>query len=225
MGLWIPPLLAAEVHFEDRLGGPRSYSVFTVSGFRLPRCSSCTRYSAAVVQTVILDLEKRREAMRGASVWKRWWVFCDVHRWLGFKFWALAAGRRVLPADIEEFCNLVGFLVVQGLGMMETTALASLNHPFRASKGTLGQVLPGREIRLTPEGEVLVRGETVSQTVWQAGGPQQLESDWLPTGDLANRMKQGNLHFRGRKKDVIVTEPASTSIRMILRRHCRNSRR
>ncbi len=206
MGLWIPPLLAAEVHFEDRLMG--SQIVERIHRERISVAAAVPRVLDILRQYArqrFPDLEKRREAMRGASVWKRWWVFRDVHHWLGFKFWALVCGGAALPADIEEFWNSLGFLVVQGYGMTETTALVSLNHPFRASKGTLGQVLPGREIRLTPEGEVLVRGETVSHTVWQAGRPQQLESDWLPTGDLAELDEAGNLHFRGRKKDVIVT--------------------
>jgi long-chain acyl-CoA synthetase len=89
--------------------------------------------------------------------------------------------------------------------MTETTALVSLNHPFRAAQGTIGQVLPGREVRISEEGEVLVRGETISNTIWQHGQMQRRESEWLATGDLAAFDTDGNLCFRGRKKDVIVT--------------------
>jgi len=89
--------------------------------------------------------------------------------------------------------------------MTETTAVISLNHPFRAAQGTIGQVLPGREVRLAEDGEVLVRGETISNTTWQSGHMQKQESDWLATGDLGAFDSAGNLQFRGRKKDVIVT--------------------
>jgi long-chain acyl-CoA synthetase len=206
MGLWIPPLLAAEVHFEERLVG--SDIVQRIHRERVSVLAAVPRVLEVLRQYLLQrfpNLERRREAMKGASVWKRWWAFREVHRLLGWKFWALVCGGAALPADIEEFWNSLGFLVVQGYGMTETTALVSLNHPFRASKGTLGQVLPGREIQLTPEGEVLVRGETVSRNVWRGGKLQQLESEWLPTGDLAELDESGNLRFRGRKKDVIVT--------------------
>ncbi len=89
--------------------------------------------------------------------------------------------------------------------MTETTALVSLNHPFHASSGSLGQILPGREVKLGEDGEVLVRGETISQAVWRDGRLQPLEAGWLATGDLAELDGSGNLRFRGRKKETIVT--------------------
>jgi long-chain acyl-CoA synthetase len=89
--------------------------------------------------------------------------------------------------------------------MTETAALVSLNHPFHAAKGSIGKVLPGREIRLGDDGEILVRGDTVSKATWQHGKLQTQDSEWLATGDLASLDESGNLQFRGRKKDVIVT--------------------
>lgn len=206
MGLWIPPLIAAEVHFEDRLIASdlasriRDERVSVLAA--VPRVLDLLR---EYLRTRYPDLEQRRERLRGASAWKRWWVFRDIHRLLGLKFWSLICGGAALPPDLEEFWNSLGFVVVQGYGMTETTALVSLNHPFRASRGSLGQVLPGREIKLSDDGEVLVRGATVSQNVWQGGKAQPLESEWLATGDLAELDEAGNLRFRGRKKDVIVT--------------------
>src|SRR5579875_3516511 len=89
--------------------------------------------------------------------------------------------------------------------MTETTALVSLNHPFHAAPGTIGKVLPGREVRLSDEGEVLVRGQTISDATWQQGHVQRRDSEWLATGDLAEFDQNGNLRFKGRKKEVIVT--------------------
>jgi long-chain acyl-CoA synthetase len=94
---------------------------------------------------------------------------------------------------------------VQGYGMTETTALVSLNHPFHAQPGTVGQVLPGREVKLGDDGEVLVRGDTISNATWHQGRIERQDSEWLHTGDLAELDVDGNLKFRGRKKDVIVT--------------------
>lgn len=206
MGLWIPPLIAAEVHFEDRLIA--SDLVERIHSERISVLAAVPRVLDLLREHLrhrYPDLEQRRERAHGISAWKRWWRFRDVHKLFGLKFWSLVCGGAALPPDLEQFWNSLGFLVVQGYGMTETTALVSLNHPFRASSGTLGQVLPGREIKLTDEGEVLVRGDTVSQVMWHNGKPQQRESDWLATGDLAELDEKGNLRFRGRKKDVIVT--------------------
>ena len=102
--------------------------------------------------------------------------------------------------------------------MTETTALVSLNHPFRAAQGIIGQVLPGREVRLGDEGEVLVRGATISNATWQQGRLQKHDSEWLATGDLAEFDERGNLRFRGRKKDVMLPPPGLTSIPKIWKR-------
>src|SRR6185437_44283 len=151
------------------------------------------------------DLESRVKAAERWNVWRRYWHFRDVHRLLVFKFWAFVCGGAPLTAASEHFWNILGLGVIQGYGMTETTALVSLNHPFHPARGTIGQVLPGREVKLNDEGEVLVRGETISNAMWQGGRLQQRDSEWLPTGDLADFDEKGNLRFRGRKKDLIVT--------------------
>ena len=206
MGLWIPPLMAAEVHYQSRLVA--SEIVAQISRDRISVLAAVPRVldlMQADMQARFPDLPARIAKAEGSKAWQRWWRFGDVHRLLGWKFWAFVSGGASLSAAGEQFWNALGFVVVQGYGMTETTALVSLNHPFRPAQGTIGKVLPGREIRLTDEGEVLVRGETVSNTVWQGGKVRQEESDWLRTGDLAELDASGNLHFRGRKKDLIVT--------------------
>ena len=165
MGLWIPPVIAAEVHFEDRLIG--SELVERIRGERISVLAAVPRVLDLLrdyLRQRFPDLEERRKTAQGVRAWKKWWIFRDVHRLLGFKFWAPVSGGAALPSDLEDFWNSLGFVVIQGYGMTETTALVSLNHPFHTSRGSLGRVLPGREIKLTDEGEVLVRGETVSNT-------------------------------------------------------------
>ncbi len=92
--------------------------------------------------------------------------------------------------------------------MTETASLISLNHPFSAAQGSVGKILPGREFKLADDGEILVRGENVSSGYWQKGSLQQSSEEnngWLRTGDLGELDSNGNLKFRGRKKNVIVT--------------------
>src|SRR5262249_1397103 len=94
----------------------------------------------------------------------------------------------------------------------ETASLISLNHPFHAAEGSVGKVLPGREFRLAEDGEILVRGANVSAGYWEAGEFRAAkESEWLRTGDIGELDAEGNLRFRGRKKNVIVT-PAGLNI-------------
>ena len=89
--------------------------------------------------------------------------------------------------------------------MTETAALITLNHPFKPGKGTIGKVLPGRDVQITDEGEILVRGDMVSTATWQGGEMRRSESPWLATGDLAQRDEEGQLRFLGRRSQVIVT--------------------
>jgi long-chain acyl-CoA synthetase len=206
MGLWTPPLLAAELHYESRL-----VAAELAEHIRRERISVVAAVPRVLdlMQTFTLErfpgLAQRVEQSAGLKAWQRWWHFRDVHRFFGLKFWAFVCGGAALSSTGEQFWSRLGFVVIQGYGMTETTALVSLNHPFHAKQGTIGQVLPGREVRLSEDGEVLVRGETISNTTWQHGQMQRQDSEWLATGDLASLDAEGNLHFRGRKKDVIVT--------------------
>jgi len=206
MGLWIPPLLAAEVHYESRLVA--SELMERIRRERISVLAAVPRVLDLMQDELLAsfpDLTSGIETSAGISAWKKWWRFRDIHRLFGLKFWALVCGGASLPAAAEQFWTALGFIVVQGYGMTETTALVSLNHPFHPASGTIGQVLPGRELRLSDEGEVLVRGETISDTVWERGALKPRDSEWLATGDLAEFDPNGNLRFRGRKKDVIVT--------------------
>ena len=203
MGLWIPPLLAAEVHFESRL--VPSDLVDTIHDARISVLVAVPRV-LEILQTYLLERFQPDIAKAAKfSALRRWWHFRTIHRALGLKFWALICGGATLPEGIEHFWNTLGFVVIQGYGMTETAALVSLNHPFHAAKGSIGKVLPGREIRLGPDGEILVKGDTVSKSTWQGGRLQTQDSEWLATGDLASQDESGNLQFRGRKKEVIVT--------------------
>lgn len=206
MGLWIPPLLGAELHYESRLVA--SELVARIHRERISVLAAVPRVLDLLRDHALArfpGLSERIEQSANRKVWERWWQFRDVHRLLGLKYWAFVCGGASLSAAGEQFWTRLGFAVVQGYGMTETTALVSLNHPFRPARGTIGQVLPGREVRLGEDGEVQVRGATISTATWQKGKLELLDSAWLSTGDLAEFDERGNLRFRGRKKDVIVT--------------------
>ena len=89
--------------------------------------------------------------------------------------------------------------------MTETAALVTLNHPFKVGRGTLGKALPGREVRLSAEGEILVRGDMLAAGAWQGGHFRPRAEEWLATGDLGTHDANGELRFAGRRGEVIVT--------------------
>jgi long-chain acyl-CoA synthetase len=216
MGLWVPPLLAAEVHYEDRLQAPRLVKLLHHERISVlaavPRVLDLLR---RYLEAEFSELSGSLAAARGEHIGKRWWRFRAVHRRLGLKFWALVSGGAALPADLESFWTTAGFALIQGYGMTETTALVTLNHPFKIARGSIGKPLAGREVKIGPDGEILVRGASVAAQVWRNGhlhamGAKAGEDDpeqvgWLATGDLATRNGQGELVFAGRKSDVIVT--------------------
>jgi long-chain acyl-CoA synthetase len=206
MGLWVPAIFAAEVHFESRLVAPRL--IETIKGERISVLAAVPRVMAllkAHLEATTPGLAERIADSKGMNAAKRWWVFRDVHRALGLKFWALISGGGALPGPLEQFWNGLGLVVVQGYGMTETTALITLNHPFHVASGTIGKPLPDREVKIGPDGEVLVRGPMISNTTWSGGALKTREEEWLATGDLAEKQASGELRFLGRKSEVIVT--------------------
>jgi len=206
MGLWIPPIFRAHVHFESRLVAPRL--IETIRDERISVLAAVPRVFGLLkthLESAHPGLADRVAAAQHIPAWKKWWVFRDVHREFGFKFWALISGGGALAPAVEQFWNALGFVLVQGYGMTETTALITLNHPFHVAHGTVGKPLPGREVKIGPDGEVLVRGPMISNATWTGGELRRREDDWLATGDLAQEESTGELRFVGRKSEVIVT--------------------
>ena len=244
MALFVPPLLGATVVFEQSANP--SEIIRTVKRERATALIAVPRMLDAVHAGIERELEARGlsgwlaktfDAANGQKFLRRAWRFRRVHRRFGWKFWAFISGGAALSAETEEYFKRVGYAVVQGYGMTETASLISLNHPFRATQGSIGKVLPGREFRLAEDGEILVRGDNVASGYWEGGALRQGVRDgenWLRTGDIGALDADGNLRFKGRKKNVIVTAAglnvypedveacaAQTTRRARLRRDCR----
>jgi long-chain acyl-CoA synthetase len=219
MALFVPPLLGATTVFE--LSTNPSEIIRTIKRERATALIGVPRMLDGLHAGLLRDFEangqekwlaRTLEAANGQKFLRRAWRFRRIHRKFGWKFWAFISGGAALTPETEEFLRRIGYAVVQGYGMTETASLISLNHPFRAAQGSIGKVLPGREFRLAEDGEILVRGENVSAGYWRDGGLQAAGGEaWLPTGDVGEFDADGNLKFRGRKKNVIVT-PAGLNV-------------
>ena len=152
------------------------------------------------------------DPLAGQHWLRRWWHYRDVHRLFGWKFWCIVCGAAPLDRDLEAFWRKLGFLVVQGYGLTETAPIVTLNHPLRAAQGTVGRPIAGVEVRIAPDGEILVRGENVTQGYYVPEGEaaagqatEAFEGGWFHTGDIGEMDATGRLLIKGRKKEMIVT--------------------
>ncbi len=222
LGMFLPPLMAGTVAFQETLKAAEV--IHTIRRERVSVLVAVPRMLQSLKEKLERDLgdagqlenfQKKFAAAKGKHFLRRWWIFRRIHRQFGWKFWAFISGGAALDRESEEFWQRLGFAVVQGYGLTETTSLISVNNPFRVGKGSIGKVIAGREVKLAPDGEILVRGAGVASGYWSAGELHSVASDrdegWYHTGDIGELDGEGNLFFKGRKKDVIIT-PAGMNV-------------
>ncbi len=219
LGLFLPPLMAGAVIFQDALGPAEVMR--TIKRERVSVLVAVPRMLQSLKEKIERDLHegetesfrKTFQAAEGKHFLHRWWIFRHIHRQFGWKFWAFICGGAALDRVTEEFWGRLGYAVIQGYGLTETTSLISVNHPFKLGKGSVGKVLAGREMKLDQNGEILVRGGGVASAYWSGREmkPVAGEEGWYHTGDIGEIDAEGNLYFKGRKKDVIVT-PAGMNV-------------
>ncbi|MGO9127594.1 MAG: AMP-binding protein [Terriglobales bacterium] len=220
LGMFLPPLLGGAVVFQETL--KPSDVIRTVRRERVSVLVTVPRVLQSLKEKLERDLaddhllepfQAAFRAAQGQHFLRRWWIFRRIRRQFGWKFWAFISGGAALDRTTEEFWDGLGYAVIQGYGLTETTSLISVNHPFRLGKGSIGKVLNGREVKLAEDGEILVRGGGVAAGYWNGNALQPVsdEQGWYRTGDVGELDAAGNLYFKGRKKEVIVT-PAGMNI-------------
>lgn len=206
MATFVPPMLPGLVVFT------RSYApddiVQQIRDRRISVLVSVPKILEVLRDHVVRVVPEAAEAPPAGMHWMvRWWRYRRVHRLFGFKFWAMVVGAAPLDPEVEAFWGRLGFVVVQGYGLTETAPIVTLNHPFHARRGAVGAPIAGVEVKIAPDGEILVRGENVTRGYYKA--PEEtraaFEDGWFHTGDIGDLDDQGQLHIRGRKKEMIVT--------------------
>ncbi len=133
-------------------------------------------------------------------------VFSKVQERLGGRLRHAISGGAALSAEVAEFFHALGILVLEGYGLTECSVV-SVNRPAHYKFGTVGPPLPGVEVRLAEDGELLVRAENVFQGYH--GKPEETSAvlpgdGWLRTGDVAEIDADGFITITDRKKDIIV---------------------
>jgi long-chain acyl-CoA synthetase len=220
MGMFIPPLIGGTVIFMNTMSPAEVARI--IPRERVTALVTVPRMIESLQGQIEREIEAagRKEKFRrnfasadGEKFLRRCWRFRKIHRRLGWKFWAFISGGAALPEGAENFWNRVGYAVVQGYGLTETTSLVSVNNPFHVGKRSIGRLMPGIEMKLSNEGEILVRGENVASGYFQGAKLEPVvgEEGWFRTGDLGEMDAEGNLYFKGRRKNVIVT-PAGMNV-------------
>ncbi|GIH66758.1 AMP-dependent synthetase/ligase [Microbispora siamensis] len=135
-------------------------------------------------------------------------VYRRLRAALGGRVRYAISGGAPLGTRLCHFFRGIGVTVLEGYGLTETSAAATVNLPHAMKIGTVGPPLPGVEIRIAGDGEILIKGPILFQGYWrneQATRESRTADGWLRTGDVGALDEDGFLTISGRKKEIIVT--------------------
>jgi len=135
-------------------------------------------------------------------------VYGKLRAVLGGRMQYAVSGGAALSERLGHFFRGVGVTVLEGYGLTETTAGATINRPDRVKIGTVGLPLPGVAIRIAEDGEILIKGVNVFPGYWRNEAATKeafTEDGWFRTGDVGELDEEGFLRITGRKKEMIVT--------------------
>ena len=132
-------------------------------------------------------------------------IFRPVHHKLGGCLEFLICGGAYLNPELARSWELLGIAILQGYGTTEASPIVTLNSLKRRRLDSVGKVLPGQDVCIASDGEVLIRGANVTPGYWRDAEATEaaFQEGWYRTGDLGYLDDEGYLYLRGRKKDMI----------------------
>ena len=134
-------------------------------------------------------------------------LFKNVRAAFGGRLREAVTGAAPIAKEILEFFYACGVPVMEGYGMTETATAATTSTPEDHRFGSVGKALPGVEVRIAQDGELLVKGANIFNGYWNNADASfgAVEEGWLHTGDLGSIDEDGYIYIVGRKKDIIIT--------------------
>ena len=154
-------------------------------------------------------------------------VLSKVRRVFGDQLELALVGAAPIASELLEFFDACGVLVLEAYGLSESCAAGTLNTVDALRFGTVGRALPGAEVAIADDGEILIRGPLVFKGYYQdpAASDEALSDDgWLRTGDLGELSDDGFLSITGRKKDIIITSSGKNVTPVNIESELRDSR-
>ena len=134
-------------------------------------------------------------------------LYQNVRNIFGGRIRQCVTGAAPIAPEILEFFYACGVPVMEGYGMTETSTVATGQTPEDFRFGSIGKPLPGVEIKIADDGEILLRGDNIFQGYYknEEASKEALDDGWLHTGDLGRIDEDGFVYISGRKKDIIIT--------------------
>jgi long-chain acyl-CoA synthetase len=133
-------------------------------------------------------------------------IFPAIRKKLGPNLKALICGSAPLALETQLFFQMLGIPVLQVYGLTETTAICTMDDPGRAEPGAVGPAIPGMQMKLGDQGEIVVRGPNIFSGYWNRPDEtaKALSNGWFHTGDQGERTPGGNWRVVGRLKNLLV---------------------
>ncbi len=226
-GLFFPIALGGEIYFAEGVD-----SLTTNLGEARPTIMTCVPRLYEVMRQRILNAVSRQKGLRpklfakavslGIKAYEKpgslslperlvnraldRLVRAKVKDRFGGRMKALVSGGAPLNYDVGLFFTALGLPVYQGYGQTECSPVISCNVPGRVKLKTVGPALPGVEVKIADDGEILIRSDAVMQGYWQdeAATAAAIKNGWLHTGDIGVMDDEGYIQITDRKRDLIV---------------------
>jgi long-chain acyl-CoA synthetase len=197
---------------------PLSHIFGRVVDHHLPIRVGATLCLAGSVETLLEDLRRLRPMLFASvprffeKIWQKIEPLPSEHHQpaiasiFGSRIATITSGGAVLPRHVGKGFAEAGYSLREGYGMTETAAIISMQQEAEVVLGSVGKPLPGTDVQIAEDGEILIHGAHVMCGYWR--DPDATEATmvdgWLHTGDIG-RLEEGNLYITGRKKDLFVT--------------------